>query len=89
MNSGGIAIRLINLAQVMVGASAGLAGSRQRALANMMFGSISGSAVAAARRGGRRDAQSHPKAKGYDPAFSTAVNVSSCITGLLIRRQTC
>ena len=64
MNSGGIAIRLINLA-------------------HMMFGSISGSAVAAAAAVG---GTLHPiqTKKGYDPAFSTAVNVSSCITGLLI-----
>lgn len=47
MNSGGIAIRLINLAQVMVGRVPGSLG-HVNVLANMMFGSISGSAVAAA-----------------------------------------
>ena len=78
MNSGGIAIRLINLAQVMVGRVPGSLG-HVNVLANMMFGSISGSAVAAAAAVGGIQRQ-----KGYDPTFSTAVNVSSCITGLLI-----
>ena len=55
MNSGGIAIRLINLAQVMVGRVPGSLG-HVNVLANMMFGSISGSAVAAA-------AESHSEAK--------------------------
>ncbi|HGT4683518.1 TPA: TRAP transporter large permease [Escherichia coli] len=64
MNSGGIAIRLINLAQVMVGR-------------------VPGSAVAAAAAVGGTLNPIQTK-QGYDPAFSTAVNVSSCITGLLI-----
>lgn len=82
MNSGGIAIRLINLAQVMVGRVPGSLG-HVNVLANMMFGSISGSAVAAAAAVG---GTLHPiqTREGYDPAFCTAVNVSSCITGLLI-----
>lgn len=79
MNSGGIAIRLINLAQVMVGRVPGSLG-HVNVLANMMFGSISGSAAAAV--GGTLNPIQ--RQKGYDPTFSTAVNVSSCITGLLI-----
>ena len=82
MNSGGIAIRLINLAQVMVGRVPGSLG-HVNVLANMMFGSISGSAVAAAAAVGGTLNPIQTK-EGYDPAFSTAVNVSSCITGLLI-----
>lgn len=82
MNSGGIAIRLINLAQIMVGRVPGSLG-HVNVLANMMFGSISGSAVAAAAAvGGTLDPIQ--KKAGYDPAFSTAINVSSCVTGLLI-----
>lgn len=82
MNSGGIAIRLINLAQVMVGRVPGSLG-HVNVLANMMFGSISGSAVAAAAAvGGTLDPIQ--KKEGYSPEFSTAINVSSCITGLLI-----
>ena len=82
MNSGGIAIRLIRLAQVMVGRVPGSL-DHVNVLANMMFGSISGSAVAAAAAVG---GTLHPiqTKQGYDPAFTTAVNVSSCITGLLI-----
>ena len=55
MNSGGIAIRLINLAQVMVGRVPGSLG-HVNVLANMMFGSISGSAVAAAAAVGESSA---------------------------------
>jgi len=82
MNSGGIAIRLINLAQVMVGRVPGSLG-HVNVMANMMFGSISGSAVAAAAAVG---GTLHPiqTKQGYDPTFTTAVNVTSCITGLLI-----
>lgn len=88
MNSGGIAIRLINLAQVMVGRVPGSLG-HVNVLANMMFGSISGSAVAAAAAVGGTLNPIQTK-QGYDPAFSTAVNVSSCITGLLaLKRVNC
>lgn len=52
-------------------------------MANMMFGSISGSAVAAAAAVGGTMAPLQKQA-GYDPSYSAAVNVSSCITGLLI-----
>lgn len=85
MNSGGIAIRLINLAQVMVGRVPGSLG-HVNVLANMMFGSISGSAVAAVAAAAAVGGTLNPiqRQKGYDPTFSTAVNVSSCITGLLI-----
>ena len=79
MNSGGIAIRLIKLAQVMVGRVPGSLG-HVNVLANMMFGSISGSAVAAAAAVGGT-LQPIQTRQGYDPAFTTAVNVSSCITG--------
>jgi hypothetical protein len=57
MNSGGIAIRLINLAQVMVGRVPGSLG-HVNVLANMMFGSISGSAVAAAAAVGHAEPHS-------------------------------
>lgn len=67
MNSGGIAIRLINLAQVMVGRVPGSLG-HVNVLANMMFGSISGSAVAAAAAVGGTLNPIQTK-QGYDPAF--------------------
>lgn len=82
MNSGGIATRLINFSQVLVGRIPGSLG-HVNVMANMMFGSISGSAVAAAAAVGGTMAPLQKQA-GYDPSYSAAVNVSSCITGLLI-----
>jgi len=82
MNCGGIAHRLINLSQVMVGRMPGSLG-HVNVMANMMFGSISGSAVAAAAAVGGTMSPMQKKA-GYDPAYSAAINVTSCITGLLI-----
>lgn len=82
MTNGGIAIRLINLALVIGGRLPGSL-AHVNVLANMMFGSISGSAVASAAAVGGTLAPIQKKS-GYDPAFSTAVNVSSCISGLLI-----
>ena len=80
MNSGGIAIRLINLAQVMVGRVPGSLG-HVNVLANMMFGSISGSAVAAAAAVGGTLNPIQTK-QGYDPAFSTAVTKSDASVSL-------
>ena len=82
MNSGGIATRLINFSQVLVGRIPGSLG-HVNVMANMMFGSISGSAVAAAAAVGGTMSPLQKKA-GYDPAYSAAINVSSCISGLLI-----
>lgn len=82
MNHGGIAIRLINLAQIMIGRLPG-ALMHCNIVANMLFGAISGSAVAAAASVGGTIAPTQRKA-GYDPAFSAAVNIASCPTGLII-----
>ena len=82
MNTGGIARRLVNLAQALVGRLPGSL-AHCNILANTLFGAISGSAVAAAAAVGGTLNPIQTK-EGYDPAFSTAVNVSSCITGLLI-----
>lgn len=82
MNQGGIAIRLIDFAKVLVGRMpGGLA--LVNILANMLFGAISGSAAAAASAIGSFMA---PKMReeGYDPAYSAAINVSSATTGLVI-----
>lgn len=82
MNRGGIALRLIELAKIL---GARFPGSlfHCNVLANMMFGSISGSAVASAAAMGGIMSPLQRK-EGYDPALSTAVNISSCPTGLLI-----
>ncbi|KZK88576.1 Sialic acid TRAP transporter permease protein SiaT [Pseudovibrio sp. Ad46] len=82
MNSGGIAIRLINFSQILVGRMPGSL-AHVNVMANMLFGSISGSATAAAAAVGGTMAPLQ-KEVGYHPAYSAAVNVTSCITGLLI-----
>ncbi|MFB2832636.1 TRAP transporter large permease subunit, partial [Aeromonas jandaei] len=82
MNQGGIAERLINLAKVLGGRLPGSL-AHVNIMANMLFGAISGSAVASAAAVGGTMAPMQKK-EGYDPAFSAAVNISSCPSGLLI-----
>lgn len=82
MNRGGIALRLIEFAKVLGGRLPGSL-AHVNVLANMMFGSISGSAVAAAAAVGGTMAPLQKK-EGYDPTFSAAVNITSSPTGLLI-----
>ncbi|WP_428670062.1 TRAP transporter large permease [Roseibium sp.] len=82
MNRGGIALRLIEFAKVLGGRLPG-ALAHCNVIANMMFGSISGSAVASAAAVGGVMSPLQKK-EGYDPAFSAAVNIASCPTGLLI-----
>ncbi len=82
MNRGGIARRLVDFAKVVVG---WLPGSLAyvNILGCMLFGSISGSAVAAAAAIG---GFMHPlmRRDGYDTNFSAAVNITSSTTGLII-----
>ena len=82
MNQGGIAIRLINFAKVLCGRLPGSL-AHVNIMANMMFGSISGSAVASAAAVGGTMSPLQKK-EGYDEHFSAAVNITSCPTGLLI-----
>lgn len=82
MNRGGIAIRLIDFARVLVGRlPGGLA--FVNIMANMLFGAISGSAAASASAIGTIMT---PKMEdeGYDRSFTAAVNLSSATTGLTI-----
>ena len=82
MNTGGIAIKLVNFAKLLGGRLPGSL-AQVNVLGNMLFGSISGSAVAAAAAiGGTLDPLE--KKEGYDPKFSAAVNIASSPTGLLI-----
>jgi len=82
MNSGGIAMRLINFARVLVGKlPAGLA--FVNVIANMLFGAISGSAAAATSAIGSIMGPEMKK-EGYDEGFSAAVNITSATTGLTI-----
>jgi len=82
MNCGGIAKRLINFAMLLGGK---LPGSlcHVNILSNMMFGALSGSAIASAAAvgglmGPLQDEKKYPK------EFSAAVNITSCPSGLLI-----
>ncbi len=82
MNRGGIATRLIDFAKVLVGRlPGGLA--YVNVLACMLFGAISGSAVAAASAIGGFMIPRMEK-EGYSRPFSAAVNISSATTGLII-----
>ncbi|HVK62242.1 MAG TPA: TRAP transporter large permease subunit [Bdellovibrionales bacterium] len=82
MNSGGIARRLIELAKVIAGPLPG-ALDHCTVIANMLFGAVSGSAVASAAAVGSAMGPLQKK-EGYDPAFSAAVNIASCPSGLII-----
>ncbi|MCG9623244.1 TRAP transporter large permease subunit [Vibrio mediterranei] len=82
MNQGGIARRLINFA-MLIGRR--IPGSlwQTNIVANMLFGSLSGSAIAASTAiGGIITPMA--KEKKYDMPFSTAVNAASSISGMLI-----
>ncbi len=82
MNRGGIARRLIDFAKAIVGPlPGGLA--FVNIIACMLFGAISGSAVAAASAiGGFMNPMMEKE--GYDKSFSAAVNIASATTGLII-----
>ncbi len=82
MNRGGIARRLIDFAKTLVGMfPGGLA--FVHIMASMLFGAISGSAVAtSAAIGGFMVPMM--KKDGYDTDYSAAVNISSATTGLII-----
>ncbi|MFT5167232.1 MAG: tripartite ATP-independent transporter DctM subunit [Saprospiraceae bacterium] len=82
MNHGGIANRLLNFAKSLVGSlPGGLA--YVNILAAMLFGAISGSAVAAASAIGSVMTD-RMEGEGYPRPFSAALNISSSTTGLLI-----
>lgn len=82
MSSGGIAKRLINLAMLVLGRVPGSLALTNIA-GNAMFGSISGSGVAAATAmGGVLNPLEDEQ--GYDRGFSAAVNVATAPVGQLI-----
>lgn len=82
MNNGGIAQRLINFAKALIGFIPG-ALAQTNILANMLFGAISGSGVAAAAAIGSAMGPQQ-KAEGYNPSFSAAANIASAPSGMLI-----
>ncbi len=82
MNKGGIAFRLIEFAKIVVGRLPGGL-LYVNVLANMLFGSISGSAIASASAiGGFMGPMM--KKEGYSEELSASVNITSSVTGLLI-----
>lgn len=82
MNRGGIATRLVNFAKSLLGfLPGGLA--YVNILSCMLFGAISGSAVAAASAIGGFMIPRMNK-EGYPTSFSAAVNITSSTTGLVI-----
>lgn len=82
MSNGGIAKRLINLAMLVLGKVPGSLALTNIA-GNAMFGSISGSGVAAATAiGGVLNPLE--KEQGYDEGFSAAVNIATAPVGQLI-----
>lgn len=82
MNSGGIAARLIDLAKATTGRMPG-ALAQTNVGANMLFGSISGSALAGAAAVGSSMAPQQRK-DGYDMRWAAAANVASAPAGMLI-----
>ena len=82
MNKGGIAKRLIRLARLLVGKIPGYLAATN-VLANMFFGAVSGSSVAATSAMGSILSPLE-KDEGYDPNYSAAVNICSAPTGILI-----
>ncbi|ECE7834115.1 TRAP transporter large permease [Salmonella enterica subsp. enterica] len=82
MNSGGIAARLINFAKLFTGKLPGSL-SYTNIVGNMMFGAISGSAIAASTSIGGVMVPMSAR-EGYDRGFAAAVNIASAPTGMLI-----
>ncbi len=82
MNNGGIAIRLVNCAKVISGRMPG-ALAQTNVVANMLFGAISGSGVAAAAAIGGTLGPLEEK-EGYAKDYIAAVNIASAPTGMLI-----
>ena len=82
MNKGGIAKRLVRLARLLVGWIPGYLAATN-VLANMFFGAVSGSSVAATSAMGSILSPLE-KDEGYDPNYAAAVNICSAPTGILI-----
>ncbi|EAN5016654.1 TRAP transporter large permease [Salmonella enterica] len=82
MNSGGIAARLVNFAKLFTGKLPGSL-SYTNIVGNMMFGAISGSAIAASTSIGGVMVPMSAR-EGYARGFAAAVNIASAPTGMLI-----
>lgn len=82
MNNGGIALRIVRLAEALCGKLPG-ALAQSNIVANMFFGAISGSGNAAAAAMGGTIGPIEAE-RGYTKEFSAAVNIASAPTGMLI-----
>ena len=82
MNQGGIALRLVNAAKVMVGRAPG-ALAQTNIAANALFGAVSGSGVAAAAAIGSTIGPIQAK-EGYNKGFAAATNIASAPAGMII-----
>ena len=82
MNQGGIALRLINFAKALMGALPGGL-IYVNVIAAMLFGAISGSAVAATSAIGGILGPFMEK-ENYSKEFGAAINITSSTTGLII-----
>ncbi len=82
MNSGGIALRLVNFAKLVVGRVPGSL-TQTNIAGNMLFGCISGSAIAASTSIGSVMIPLQVK-EGYSRDFAAAANIASAPTGMLI-----
>ncbi|MGF1735913.1 TRAP transporter large permease [Photobacterium satsumensis] len=82
MNNGGIATRLVDFAKLFTGRIPGSL-SYTNIAGNMMFGAVSGSAIAASTSIGGVMIPMSAK-EGYDRNFASAVNIASAPTGMLI-----
>lgn len=82
MNNGGISRRLVDAAKVLSGRLPGSL-AHTNVVANMMFGSISGSGVASAAAVGGTMGPMQAR-DGYRREFSAATNIASAPSGLLI-----
>lgn len=82
MNSGGIAVRLVNFAKLIAGRMPGSL-TQTNIAGNMLFGCISGSAIAASTAIGGVMIPLQAK-DNYDRSFAAAANIASAPTGMLI-----
>lgn len=82
MNNGGIALRLVNFAKMLVGRAPGSL-AQTNVAANAMFGAVSGSAVASVAAVGSTMGPLQAK-EGYPRDFAAATNIASAPSGMII-----
>jgi tripartite ATP-independent transporter DctM subunit len=81
MNNGGIALQLVNLAKLVSGRIPGSL-THTNIVGNMMFGALSGSAIAASTSIGSVMVPMSVR-EGYDRGFAAAANIASAPVGMI------